>query len=177
MLGVTSRGQKQEPSPVQRPVPHLSSLLPPRAAPAAGTGAEGVRARRGAGSLGQRRQGAQPRQGGGGGGEQPGPAPPPARLPTPTQGGQGDGRRDEESKADFRQEERVQLENTEQSESWQEGERIDRVHGRKQSLLEVRVENRRKTGKIWGHLRAGREPLGDTQEIICRIRGAGGQRR
>ena len=42
---------------------------------------------------------------------------------------------------------------------------------------EVLVENGRKTRKILGHLGAGRKPLGDTHKIICRTRGAGGQRR
>ena len=67
--------------------------------------------------------------------------PQPVFQPPPKAAG-GDGRRDEESTADFRREERGWLENREQLESWQEGERIDRVHGTKQPARGLGGERR-----------------------------------
>ena len=95
MLRVTGQGQRQDPSPVQRPAPYLSSLLPrgpslllgqePKGSESTGepgameAGSPAVvgRGLGGAASAAGRWQG---------GGEQPDAAAPPARLSAPAQG-------------------------------------------------------------------------------------------
>lgn len=179
MLRVTGWGQRQDPSPVPRPAPPLSSLLPhgpslllgqeQKGSQSAGEpGASG----RGAGSpavVGWGLEGAA--SGGVVGGSQTQQLPQPGPQCPPR-----DGRRDEERKADFSQEEEGRVENG----------AIGKLAGRRENRLsswektappEVLVENERKTSKIWGHLGASRKPLGDTRKIICRTRGAGGQGR
>lgn len=170
-----AQGHQSEPEAGPKPCPKTcpSSELPPStwAFLAAGTGTEGVPVCRGARSLWQGgREPSHGRVGAGGscqrggvvGGSQTQQLPQPGPQCPPR-----DRRRDAERKADFSQEEEGRVENREQSESWQGGERIGRAHGRKQSPARGPGGEREKDEQDLGALRGQQKaPWGHSQDYL-----------